>query len=298
MAEELEDAIAGYIDCLGERVRGMRAARGMTRKQLSQHSSISERYLAQLEGGNANPSIVVLWRVADAMGIDFRYLIDDTTQSSPEHNRLRQLLQSMSEHEQAQAYEFLVEQLRSSGHNKQGIALVGLRGAGKTTLGKRVAASMPLTFIRLTEVIEELGGMEIGELFSLGGQKAYRRLERRALESLIEKRSPVVVEVGGSLVSEPGTFNLLLNSFASVWIRAHPEDHMNRVISQGDTRPMEGNTEAMGDLYRILAEREDDYRKADYVLETSGRTEDDCARELHRIADAVFNRTDAAGADG
>lgn len=283
MTDEIGQEINSYIGYLSERIRGLRAARGMTRKQLSQHSSISERYLAQLEGGKANPSIAVLWRIADAMGIDFRYLTDNTSEPPLEHTALWQLLQTLSEHEQVQAYDLLAGHMRN-GRQKLGIALVGLRGAGKTTLGRRVASPPAVSFIRLSEVIEELGGMEIGELFSLGGQKAYRRLERRALESLIEKRTRAVIEVGGSLVSETATYNLLRSAFMTVWVRARPEDHMNRVIRQGDTRPMEGNAEAMADLYRILAERENDYRKADYVLETSGRTIEDCADELRDVA--------------
>lgn len=283
MVADIEQEISSYIGNLSSRIRGLRAARGMTRKQLSQHSSISERYLAQLESGNANPSIAVLWRVADAMGIDFRHLVDDGPPPTVAHGKLAQLLQALSEREQERAYGLLIEHMYGGPRNKLGIALIGLRGAGKTTLGRHAAASLSVPFVRLTEVIEELGGMAIGELFSLGGQKAYRRLERRALESLIERREPVIVEIGGSLVSEAATFNLLRTTFATVWVRAHPEDHMNRVIHQGDMRPMEGNSEAMADLVRILAEREDDYRKADHVLATSDRSIEDCAIELCAI---------------
>lgn len=286
MADKIEQEIKSYTGHLSERIRGLRAARGMTRKQLSQHSSISERYLAQLEGGEANPSIAVLWRIGDAMGVEFRYLIDNALEPPIKHTALWQLLQTLSEHELTQAYELLVERMHGNVLQKQGIALIGLRGAGKTTLGKRVAKPPTVPFIRLSEAIEELGGMEIGELFSLGGQKAYRRLERRALESLIDKRIGAVVEVGGSLVSETATYNLLRSAFITVWVRARPEDHMKRVIRQGDTRPMEGNAEAMADLYRILAEREDDYCKADYVLETSGRSIQDCVNELRDVAAA------------
>lgn len=294
MADEIEQRIANYVSYLSDRVRGLRAARGMTRKQLSKHSSISERYLAQLESGKANPSIAVLWRVADAMGIDFSYLLDDVSNSSPADSRLRQLLRSMSKHEQARAYELLTDHHRHRDCGSGlGVALVGLRGAGKTTLGRRLATSFSVPFVRLTEVIEDLGGMDVGELFSLGGQKAYRRLERRALESLIDRRQRIVVEIGGSLVSETATFDLLRNSFATVWIRARPEDHMDRVVRQGDTRPMEGNAEAMGDLYRILAEREDDYRKADYALKTSDRSINECASELQAVTSAWFPSADA-----
>lgn len=262
MAAEIDERnaqIACYLGYLSERVRGLRAARGMTRKQLAQHSSISERYLAQLEGGKANPSIAVLWRIADAMGIDFGHLLHEPPEPPLAHGG-------------------------APPRNRRGLAVIGLRGAGKTTLGERLAASLTVPFLRLSEIIEERGGMEIGELFSLGGQKAYRRLERQALETLIDRDAPLVLEVGGSLVSEAVTYDLLRSAFVTVWLRARPEEHMERVVRQGDTRPMEGSAEAMADLYRILAEREADYRKADFVVDTSDRSVDECAQELRRIA--------------
>lgn len=281
---EDDQALEAFRRGLSERIRGLRAARGMTRKQLSSHSEISERYLAQLEAGEANPSIAVLWRIAEALGLEFYQLLADADKRPVAHAGLWQLLQGLSEHEQAQAHAILSKRLPNKQRERSGLALIGMRGAGKTTLGRAVAKQLNLPFARLSEMIESLGGMEIGELFSLGGQKAYRRLERQALEVVIERGSQVVVEVGGSLVSERATFERLREAFHTVWLRADPEDHMNRVARQGDTRPMKGNAQAMADLNRILAEREGDYGKADFVLETSGKSIAACTADLTELA--------------
>lgn len=287
MGADVDTDIDNYLRYLSERIRGMRAARGMTRKLLSRHSSISERYLAQLESGKANPSITVLWRIANALGIDFHYLLAEEYHPQLLAPELWELLQSMSSTEQQEAYAQLSQSLRV---HKRGIALIGLRGAGKTTIGSLTAEELSIPFIRLTEEIEKLGGMQIGELFSLGGQKSYRRLERQALEHLLDDTGPMIVEVGGSLVSEPGTYGLVRGAFITVWLRAKPEDHMDRVLSQGDTRPIkEGSPEAMADLYRILAEREGEYGKANYILDTSGRTLEECVEELKTLGAEQLN---------
>lgn len=285
MAADVDTDIDTYLRYLSERIRGLRAARGMTRKLLSQHSSISERYLAQLESGKANPSVTVLWRIANALGIDFHYLLDEKQQPQLLAPELWELLQTMSSTEQQEAYTLINQRLRGRREHKRGIALIGLRGAGKTTIGGIAAEELSIPFVRLTEEIERLGGMRIGELFSLGGQKAYRRLERQAVEGLLNVSSPIIVEVGGSLVSEPTTFGLVRGAFITVWLRAKPEEHMNRVIRQGDTRPMEeGSAEAMADLYRILAEREGEYGKADHIIDTSDRALEDCVADLTNLA--------------
>lgn len=286
MAADVDTDIDDYLRYLSERIRGLRAARGMTRKLLSHHSSISERYLAQLESGKANPSVTVLWRIANALGIDFHYLLAEEHHPQLLAPELWELLQTMSSAEQQETHALLSQRLRGRREHKRGIALIGLRGAGKTTIGGMTAEALSIPFIRLTEEIERLGGMRIGELFSLGGQKAYRRLERQAVERLLDVPGPIIVEVGGSLVSEPASFGLVRGAFITVWLRARPEDHMNRVIRQGDTRPMEeGSSEAMADLYRILSERESEYGKADHIIDTSGRTLDDCVKELKTLAD-------------
>ncbi|MDN5863379.1 MAG: hypothetical protein L0H19_08015, partial [Salinisphaera sp.] len=213
-------------------------------------------------------------------------LLAAPAQPTLDHGPLGQLLRTLSEPEQENAYQWLRQRLGGAPRARRGVALIGLRGAGKTTLGKALAQSLSLPFFRLTDVIEQLGGMEIGELFALGGQKSYRRLERQALDHLLAQDRPLVIDVGGSLVSEPATFNLLRQAFVTVWLKADPQDHMDRVIRQGDTRPMEGNREAMADLRRILAEREHDYQKAHHVVQTSARSIDECVIELRAIATA------------
>lgn len=293
VSETLEPEINEYLYFLNDRIRGLRAARGMTRKHLSRHSSISERYLAQLESGRANPSVAVLWRIAGALGIDFRELVVGARDEDAIDADLLRLLQSVPRSARESTRQMLLDHLRTLGQSRKGVALIGLRGAGKSTLGRRLAEAINAPFFRLSERIKELGGMEIGELFSLGGQKAYRRLERQALEQIIESDPRSVLEVGGSLVSEPATFRLLRNSFHTIWLRAQPEDHMSRVIHQGDMRPMEGNAEAMADLRRILGEREHEYQRADYVLDTSGRNIDECMTRLISIADGCLETSRA-----
>lgn len=286
--------VEGLLSYLSERIRGFRAARGMTRKDLASHSAISERYLAQLESGKANPSVEVLWRVADAMDVDFSNLLGQPRKPMLANAKLWNLLQGMGPGEQESAYALLNKKLApGQGQGKQGVALIGLRGAGKTTLGRRAAQQLDLPFVRLGEIIEQIGGMELWEMFSLAGQKAYRRMERQALEHVLQDQPKSLLEAGGSIVSEPATFDLLLGSCFTVWLRATPEEHMGRVARQGDLRPMQGNHEAMADLKRILREREPDYARADYVLDTRDRDPEACLQELvNVIADHLTSQTD------
>lgn len=276
-----------HLQVLSERIRALRAGRGMTRKDLSRHSGISERYLAQLESGEANPSVALLWQIAHALDVDFHDLIGERAKAPLANGRLWDLLQTLTPADQQLAYDVLAPRFSNTRDSAQrGVALIGLRGAGKTTLGQELAAAYQVPFVRLGAVIEKISGMELGELLSLGGQKAYRRMERQALEQVIRDHPLAVVETGGSLVSELSTFNLLRSAYFTVWVRARPEDHMNRVIRQGDTRPMEGNHEAMDDLRRILSEREPSYSSADYQLDTTGRSIEDCVAELREASSA------------
>ena len=274
------DPIKGYIAGIGERTRGIRAQRGMSRKDLSRHSGISERYLAQLESGQANISVALLWQLAEALSVEFQELLPDNQVRAVELKPLLSFLERLSLDQQKAAYSLLLEQFSDAKGPVHGVALVGLRGGGKTTLGKLLARRLKVPFVRLGEVIENLAGMKTPELFSLGGQKTYRRLEQQAVKRVLESDECVVVETGGSLVSEQETYSTLLGSFYTVWIKASPVEHMNRVIAQGDLRPMEGNAEAMTDLELILRERESYYSAANYVLDTSGRSVQDCLQEL------------------
>jgi XRE family aerobic/anaerobic benzoate catabolism transcriptional regulator len=267
------------IDEMGLRVRGLRARRGMTRKSLSAHSGVSERYLANLESGSANVTLSVLAKIADAFDIELQQLISDSTNDYI-HPDLCNLICGLSAHDQARALDILSIAFAKTVEHKVGVALLGLRGAGKTTLGALLADRLGLQFVRLTQLIETLAEMSVGEIFDLGGQKQFRRVEQQALQQVISRNEPVILEVGGSLVSQTETYNLLLDRFHTVWIQASPEEHLARVLSQGDTRPVAGARQALDDLQLILDERQRDYGRAEFQLNTSGRLIDDCVDEL------------------
>jgi len=280
-----------YLKLLGERVRNARALRGMTRKILARDSGVSERYLAQLEAGQGNISIARLRQIAGAMSLPLVDLVREGPDRPVELTLLLQRLERLSPPELAKASQLLTAHFgRDLADDRAArIALIGLRGGGKTTLGRELAARVGVPFVEMNKEIERDSGMSLNEIFSLSGQAAYRRYERRALERVIETQPAAVIATGGSLVSEPGTFDLLLNACYTIWIKAAPDEHMERVIEQGDMRPMAGNTEAMEDLRRILSEREPLYSKADAVVDTAGRGQDDSIVELRRVIAAIGN---------
>lgn len=274
-----------YLKELGMRVRKARARRGMTRKILARDSGVSERYLAQLEAGLGNISIALLRQVAHAMGLPLADLVREGREQAVELTLLLQRLERLGPSELSEAGELLSRHFGrhlTAGRGAR-IALVGLRGGGKTSLGRGLAERLGLPFVEMNTEIERDTGISLNEIFSLSGQAAYRRYERRALERVVAANAAVVIATGGSLVSEPATFELLLNACFTVWIKAKPEDHMRRVMAQGDTRPMAGNAEAMDDLRRILAEREALYGKADATLDTAGRSLDESLAALHQM---------------
>ncbi|MCP4790860.1 MAG: helix-turn-helix transcriptional regulator [Gammaproteobacteria bacterium] len=277
-----------YIELIGSRVRALRAKRGMTRKDLSKHSEVSERYLAQLEAGKANITLAVLWRVAEAFDIPFAEMIPgiERDKVSP---LLINLLANLNEEKQQAALHILKSRFNEQPVSSSGIALIGLRGAGKSTLGKELAAQYGRPFIRLTSLIEEIANMNVGEILDMLGQKKFRRIELQAVQQVLAMGEPVVLETGGSLVSQTDTFNLLLENFFSIWVKASPQEHLQRVISQGDMRPMNGFEAATEDLKLILEEREPEYRQADYVLDTEKRSEADCLAELSKVAGGFLN---------
>ncbi len=276
-----------YLRRLGERVRDARARRGMTRKILSRDSGVSERYLAQLESGRGNVSIGLLRQIAEAMGLPLADLVRDGPEPPVELALTFEFLGRLSPAQIGEARGLLVERFGTAPGRLGRIALIGLRGAGKSTVGRLLAERLSVPFVEHAREIERDSGMQIEEIFSLSGQAAYRRYERRSLERAIEDNAAAVIATGGGLVSEPGTFEALLNGCFTVWIRATPEEHMGRVIAQGDRRPMAGNSEAIEDLRRILANREALYAKADITVESSGRTPDQVAEEIaERLAAA------------
>lgn len=265
---------AEFLRTLGKRVRALRERRGMARKLLARDADISERYLAQLETGEGNISIVLLRRIALALGVPLTDLLSDSSRSL-EHRLIRRFLERLPEH---RLEEVIFRLQRDSGTQestrKQRIALIGLRGAGKSTLGSALAQEMHLPFVELNREIERDAGLSLSEVFMLYGQAGYRRIERRCLERVIQSHESAVISVGGGIVSEPETYELLLSNCFTVWLKAAPEEHMARVAAQGDFRPMQGHhqEEAMEDLRRILDARAPLYRKADAVVDTAGQT--------------------------
>lgn len=264
-----------YLLALGDRVRRLRAMRGMTRKELAESASVSERHLANLEHGVGNVSILLLRQIAHAFNCVLAELVGDITTSSAEWLLIREILDNRNEVELQQARIMLAnlfqDQVLGARKNKlQQIALTGLRGAGKSSLGRMLAADLDYPFVELSVEIERVAGCGIMEIHSLYGSTAYRRYERRALEETLQLYPEMVLATPGGLVSEPATMNLMLAHCYTVWIKATPEDHMQRVMAQGDFRPMAGSNEAMADLKRILSSREAFYAKADWVCTTSG----------------------------
>ncbi len=273
-AGELGRDDSEFLHLLGDRIRDLRARRGMTRKILARDSGVSERYLAQLESGQGNISIVRLRDVAVAMGMPLQDVISIGPEEAPELTLLIQYLHRLSPVRLAEARELLLSTFENKGRRER-IALIGLRGAGKSTLGNRLARHLGIPFVELAREIENEAGMTLSEIFSLYGQAAYRRYERRAMKAVRERHERFVLSPGGSIVSEPATFDELLTACYTVWIKASPEEHMARVVAQGDHRPMIDNQEAMKDLERILSRREPMYVKADAVVDTSGQSVDD-----------------------
>jgi XRE family transcriptional regulator, aerobic/anaerobic benzoate catabolism transcriptional regulator len=263
-----------YLRRLGERVREERARRGMTRKILAQDSRLSERYLAQLEGGKGNVSITLLRRVGDALNLPLVRLVGEEPGQPAELQLIVERLRRLPPDRLSEARALLDAHFAMADHEtrQRRIALIGLRGAGKSTLGGRLARHLDVPFIELDAEIEKEFGLSLGEIFALSGQSAYRRSERRAMDGVFERHPRFVLAAGGSIVAEPGTYEELLSCCFTIWIKASPEEHMSRVIAQGDFRPMADNKEAMADLERILAARTPLYARADAIVETAGHT--------------------------
>lgn len=279
----IDEAVdAEFIQSLGLRVRESRARRGMSRKALAQNADVSERYLAQVESGETNPSIMVLRHIAHALGISVIELLEPQ-QGSAEYRLISRFLEQLSPSRLEEALLRLMRDFgREDAARKKRIALVGLRGAGKSTLGRALAKDLAVPFVELNSAIEAEAGMSLNEVFMLYGQPGFRRLERSSLENLIAQHESAVITVGGGIVSEAETFNLLLMNCFTVWVKATPEEHMSRVVAQGDFRPMEGNTEAMDDMRRILVAREPLYSKADFTLDTTGQRPIDSLEQLRK----------------
>lgn len=281
--ESDEEFLAG----VGRAVRARREQRGMTRRDLSLAADVSERYLAQLETGEGNASIVLLRRVAVALGTRIIDLLD-VSDLAPERQAINRLIGSLPKQRLEQVLRSLSAQFgRDESVRFKRIVLIGLRGAGKSTLGQALAKQLQRPFVELDREIEREAGISLSELFLLSGQAGYRRIERRVLERVIDGQRDLVLTAGGGVVSEPETYRLLCANCYTIWIKAAPEEHMDRVVAQGDTRPMAGHAEAMEDLRRILASRESLYGQADSTLDTSGHTVQQSLSALKRLVKSV-----------
>jgi XRE family transcriptional regulator, aerobic/anaerobic benzoate catabolism transcriptional regulator len=277
-SEAAEEAREPFLAALGARAKALRTRRGLTRKALAHATGVSERHLANLEYGVGNASILVLLQVAQALQCSLAELVGDVTTQSPEWLLLREMLAGRDE---ATVRRVRLAALELTGGaappvidtaaRSSRIALIGLRGAGKSTLGRMLAEDLDFPFVELSREIEKLAGCSVSEILGLYGQNAYRRYERRALEEAIEAYPEAVIATAGGLVSDFVSFNLLLRHCTTVWLMADPEDHMTRVAAQGDLRPMAASREAMDDLKSILAGRAAFYSKADMRLDTSAQ---------------------------
>jgi XRE family aerobic/anaerobic benzoate catabolism transcriptional regulator len=281
-----------FLVALGERVRALRARRGMTRKAVAIAAEVSERHLANLEYGIGNASILVLLQVAGALQCSLGELLGDVSTSSPEWLLIRELLEHRDEATLHRVRVAIGELLGTGGAHAARhprIALIGLRGAGKTTLGAMLAEDLGFPFVELSREIEQFAGCTVGEIQGLYGQNAYRRYERRALEEAIQIYPEAVIATPGGIVSDPANFNLLLAHCTTVWLQADPADHMKRVTAQGDLRPMAASKEAMEDLKGILAGRAAFYSKADLRLNTSSQPLEATFRALRDLVRRALN---------
>ena len=282
--ERMTDDLASesvFLEELGQRVRTMRGLRGMSRKVLARVSGISERYIAQLESGKGNVSIVLLRRVSNAMGA---HLEDIIPESASGWQTFRDLLRKATPAQLAKAMDVLAGQESTTKHPSAGIALIGLRGAGKSTLGKLLAHQSGWRFVELNKEIERQNGLSVAEVIAIYGQEGFRRMEQAALRQLLAGELPIVLATGGGIVSEPLTFDLILSSFYTVWLKAKPEEHMARVRAQGDLRPMADDRSAMSELRTILLSREPLYARANATVDTAGISVD---AALARLAEAT-----------
>ena len=279
--QDMDDA--AFLATMGKNVREARERRGMARKVLSQTANVSERYLAQLEAGDGNASVLLLRNVARALAMPLTELLDNR-ENSVEQLLIRRFLERLPEHQLEEVVFRLMRDFGQAGATrKRRLALVGLRGAGKSTLGNALASELRCPFVELDREIELEAGISLSEVFLLYGQTGYRRIEQRCLDRVIQANDKMVISAGGGIVSESATYNLLLLNCFTVWVKASPEEHMARVVAQGDLRPMQGNTEAMQDLNRILKAREPLYRKADVTLDTSGESAEQSLNKLRQL---------------
>ncbi len=286
--EEANEQISKLLALVGNRVRSGRTRIGLSRRMLSEKSGVSQRYLAQLEGGHGNISIALLMRIAHALDLDIELLIAEADPWNSDLGTISSLLRSATKAQREGILAILDPEkpdLKRGGR----IALIGLRGAGKSTLGQLSAERLGLPFLELNDEIEVASGIPVHEVIALYGQEGYRHLEHQALERIVATRDMAILAVAGGIVSHPETFNYLLGNCHTIWLKADPEEHMARVRGQGDERPMAGNPNAMAELRNILQSRETLYSRAAACVNTSGKTLDETlTRVLATIEENEF----------
>ncbi|HRJ68668.1 MAG TPA: shikimate kinase [Beijerinckiaceae bacterium] len=285
--QSLQEAIFAHV---GASARSARLRAGVSRKKLAEAAGVSERYLNELEKGVANASVSVLARIAQALDIDMGVLIPSSRPSREFSAQLAQVLARVAPGEEAGVAGAITRYLDERQRNLKGVALLGLRGAGKSTLGRLLAEKHGLSFVSITREVEKRAGMGLADLFNLGGVDAYRALENDVALDLARRRDRIVLETAGGIVGNTEALNTILGAFKTVWLRASPEEHLARVAHQGDTRPMLGNPRALEHLMALLAQREPEYARAEARLDTSGKTPEACVIELERIAAVVLQR--------
>jgi XRE family aerobic/anaerobic benzoate catabolism transcriptional regulator len=283
-------AAADFLAALGREVRRARAKRGMTRRQLAQASHTSERYLAQIESGTGNPSVTVLRAIAQALDISAANLLGEPAAHSGARAALLDLVARLPEQSLAELTQLIEARLLppECADRARRIALIGLRGAGKSTLGRMLARHLGWPFIELDRVVEQDYGASIPDMIEIAGTATFRRHERAALAHVIAQHDAAVITTAGRIVSDRENYALLLRRSHTIWIKARPEEHMSRVMAQGDFRPMAQNREAMADLVAILEARGSDYARAQAQLDTSSETVEQSFAKLLRISSDVL----------
>ncbi len=289
---EAADA-AAFLVAIGREVRRHRARRGMTRRQLAQASLTSERYLAQIESGAGNPSASVLRAIAQALDLPISALLPETGARTAALGAILHLVTQLPEGELPRLAKEIEAHAARAGNADRArrIALVGLRGAGKSTLGRMLAQRLGWPFIELDRRVEEEYGATIPDLIEMTGTATFRRHERHAMERAIDEHDAAIITTAGGIVANPETYALLLRRAHTVWIKARPEEHMSRVMAQGDFRPMAHNRQAMADLMAILEARRTDYARAEAEVDTSGDAiEQSFAKLLQVVAPFIGER--------
>jgi XRE family aerobic/anaerobic benzoate catabolism transcriptional regulator len=292
---------AAFLVAIGQEVRRQRAKRGMTRRQLAQASETSERYLAQIETGAGNPSASVLRAIAQAFDLPAAALLPATAVQSEAFGAVLDLLVQVPESELADLKNLLQSRIARAGgaDRARRIALVGLRGAGKSTLGRMLAQHLGWPFIELDRVVEDDYGASIPDLIEMAGTATFRRHERSALDRVIAAHEAAVITTAGGIVANQESYALLLRRAHTIWIKARPEEHMSRVMAQGDFRPMAqnrqaGSNDAMADLVAILEARRADYARAEAELDTSGDAVEQSFAKLLRVVEGLLGLRTAA----